>query len=289
MPFICCIAKKRNKVSRKTLIYAILAIVIVVYMFIMVPVTNSAERNDTFKQLRIEVVDPANTGFLTEADVNAVLGNLQGRMDTLRRRNLNTYEVQCRLNAFNRVENASCLQLNDGTLLVRVEPFDPVARVFDRKGSVYVNAAGKRVKAAPGYHVDVPVVTTEAVADTTMVRKLLPILRVIKQDARANALVTSLRIDRRGDIIIIPGVVGHVINFGDTTLIDNKLERLHAFYRDVMPVRGWDAFDTISVKWNGRIVATKRDKTVPQRIPLDRLDDIVDEVLDDEVMLTNID
>lgn len=265
---------------------ALLACLAVIYIIVMVPLTNRAERNDTFKGLKVTVNDDQGTRFLKKEDVCDMLAEMSQGFDTLRRKNLNTLDVERLLNSNSRVEKSTCRILNDGTLAVEVDPIDPVARVFDSKGTVYVNAVGKRVPALPRYHIDVPVVTTSAVADSAMVSKLLPILRAIKTNPRANALVSTLRIDSRGDIIIIPNVVGHVINFGDTTLIDNKFERLHVFYRDVMPVRGWQAFDTISIKWAGRVVATKRDKTLPGAIDLNNID-IVDEVLDDDVMMTD--
>ena len=273
---------------RRTLINALLTFVVILYIVIMVPVTNRAERNDTFSSLRIQINDSNGTGFLKEADIHKILNQKYSGFDTLRRKHLNTLEVERLLATNNRVENSACRILNDGTLLITVDPLNPVARVFDREGSVYVNAAGKRVKSEPSFHVDVPVVTTNSVADSVMVNKLLPLLTAIKNDKSIDALVSSLRFDDRGDIIIIPNIVGHVINFGDASLIDNKFARLRVFYRDVMPVRGWNAFDSISVKWNGRIVATKRDKTVPQRVSLLELDSIVEEVLADEVMSVEI-
>lgn len=273
--------------SRRTVFNAILACLLIGYIFVMVPLTNRAERNDTFKDVTIRLNESQHAEFLTVADVNHLLSDIESRIDTLRRCHLNTLRLEEQLNGNNRIEWSACNILNDGTLSIVIEPIDPVARIFDRKGSVYVNAEGKKVPAHPSYHVDVPVVTTAGEADSNLVKKLLPVLRTIKTSPGANSLVSSLRIDGKGDIIIIPNIVGHVINFGDTTLIDNKLERLHVFYRDVMPVRGWDAYDTISVKWKGRVVATRRDKTVPARIPLDKLDDIVNEILDDDVMMTD--
>lgn len=273
--------------NRRTVISAIAVCLLLAYVFTVVPLTTRAERNDTFAGLTIKVEDRQNTGFVREAEIRRMLNVMTGDIDTLRRRNLNTMRVERMLNSNNRIENSSCMVLNNGVLLVTVDPIDPVARVFDSKGSVYVNAEGKRVPAAPSYHIDVPVVMTNAVADSNVVRKLLPLLRAVKADEQANALVSSLRVDDRGDIIIIPNVVGHVINFGDTTLIANKFDRLRTFYRKVMPVRGWDAFDTISVKWDGRVVATKRNKNIPGRINLNNLEDIVDEVPDDATMMVN--
>lgn len=32
-------------------------------------------------------------------------------------------------------------------------------------------------------------------------------------------------------------------------------------YRKVMPYKGWEAYDTISLKFEGQVVATRRDKS----------------------------
>ena len=63
-----------------------------------------------------------------------------------------------------------------------------------------------------------------------------------------------------GNIIIIPTVVGHVVNFGDTSMVDDKFLRLRTFYRKVLPTVGWQHYDTIAVKWRGQVVATRRHK-----------------------------
>lgn len=62
------------------------------------------------------------------------------------------------------------------------------------------------------------------------------------------------------NIILVPVIRGHVINFGDMSDMENKFTRLRQFYKDVMPVKGWNYYDTIAVKWTGQVVATKRKK-----------------------------
>lgn len=273
--------------NHKRVVYIICTVLVAVYIIVMIPLTNRAERNDTFDALKIKINDPDSTGFVKESDVVAILSPKYAVLDTMRRKDINTLEIEQLLNSNNRVEKASCHILNNGTLLIDIDPIKPVARIFDNEGSVYVNAAGKRIASNPSYLVDVPVVTVNGIADTEMISHFLPLLTAIKSDPKYDALVSSLHIDSRGDIIIIPNVVGHVINFGDETRIQNKFARLQVFYRDVMPVRGWTAYDTISVKWDGRIVATKNDKTQPSAIDMTNLDEIFEEVIDIENDMTD--
>ena len=42
--------------------------------------------------------------------------------------------------------------------------------------------------------------------------------------------------------------------------IENKFARLRRMYEEVLPVKGWDCYDTLAVKWSGQVVATKRAK-----------------------------
>lgn len=246
--------------SRRALIRCILSLVLIVYLVVMVGATNRAERNDTFNDIRITVIDSLGTNFITAGEIDAALGGLTAQRDTLHRRNLNTLELTNRLCSMDRVEDARVLLMNNGLLSISVRPMVPVARVFDPDGSYYINATGKKVRALPEYHIDVPVITTELAADSSTVVSLLPMLNYIKADEGLNALVSTINIDRRGNIIIVPAILGHVIDFGDTSMVDNKFNRIKVFYRDVMPVKGWDAYDTISVKWSGRVTASRSGK-----------------------------
>jgi len=75
-----------------------------------------------------------------------------------------------------------------------------------------------------------------------------------------------------------------VVNIGNADGFDNKFAKLKLFYSEVLPKRGWNTYDTISVKWNHQIVATRRVKAVPQIIEYDPEDD--EQAPDIETMTT---
>lgn len=92
--------------------------------------------------------------------------------------------------------------------------------------------------------------------------RLLPMLDYIAARPELDALVSTVKQEPNGDIVVVPTIRGHVINMGDTALVADKFARVRTFYRRVMPVRGWETYDTLSVKWRGQVVATKRDKAL---------------------------
>ena len=121
---------------------------------------------------------------------------------------------------------------------------------------------------APSYAtIDVPVLVG-SFDSLHPAQRLLPLLDKIANDPRIGSMIATVTQEADGNIILIPTIVGHVINFGDTSMVDDKFDRLRRFYRHVSPTRGWEAYDTIAVKWRDRVVATRRDKALaPPPIP----------------------
>lgn len=144
---------------------------------------------------------------------------------------------------------------------VFITPMKPVARVFEGNISYYINRSGKKLTANARYRIDVPVITGDFRRRTPA--EILPLLDYMENDEKFSSIVSSIDIAPNGDIIIVPLIEGHVINFGEPRLFRNKVRRISEFYRQVMPVKGWHFYDTISVKWDGQVVATRRKYTPP--------------------------
>lgn len=270
--------------SRKTLISLALTVVLLAYLVTAVILARDEERNDMFTGLKISVNDSTASRFIDEADIDRELDSLGSRIARTRHRDLNTLAIEKKLRSSDKIEDASCVVLNNGMLLVDVTPMQPVARVFTNSGlSYYINNEGKKIGADARYHVDVPVVSGN-IHSPVDVEELLPMFDFIKKNPEYNALVTGVVKTRRGDLIVVPAVAGHVVNLGDTSDIADKFSRLRTFYHEVMPVKGWEYYDTLSLKWRGRLVATRRQKGDSDDRPLTELDGVVDEVPDDGTM-----
>ncbi len=249
--------------EKDTIIKIALTTVLAVYLVFALALTGTAERADRFSGVSINVVDSIGSGFVSDDDVARECGDIYSLIASVSRSEIDIDELEHRILDMPVVECANVASLCDGSLKIDVSPMVPVARVFDPSGqSYYINASGKRVVANARYHVDVPVVIGNFDSARIRAEQLLPMLSHIAADPTLNALVSTVTISDRGDIIIVPVIRGQVVNFGDTGSVKDKFDRLKTFYRKVMPVKGWNAYDTISVKWAGQVVASRREKSL---------------------------
>lgn len=245
--------------KRRNIFFAIGSLLLGLYICVAVAVARTATRGETFSALKIQISDSAATGFVNAEDIDIMLDDLSTRITKTRRSDINTMHLENKLRAHDNIEDAHIVVLGNGTMLVNVVPMQPVARIFVGDSSYYINAEGKRISANARCHVDVPVVTGY-VTDTKDVASLLPMFRFFKSRPEYNAYVTQVDLAQNGDICIIPAVAGHIVNLGDTSIIADKMARLQQFYKQVMPNRGWEYYDAVSLKWRGRVVATRATK-----------------------------
>lgn len=248
--------------SRQSILMCVLSIVMVAYMCFAMTVTAYMSSQDTLKGLDVRLTDP-DSRFVSVSDVILETKIDPDTLGRCLRRDFDLNALEARLNASDKLQNANVRLLSNGRIDVEVTPMVPVARVFDRgKPSYYINADGKRISAELRYHIDVPVLVG-AFDSIHPASRLLPLLDYIATHKKAGAMVSTVTQEPDGNIILVPTIVGHVVNFGDTSRVSEKFAMLRAFYRKVAPVKGWQTYDTVSVKWRGQVVATRRHKEAP--------------------------
>ena len=229
-------------------------------------------RGEVCTSIDVEVINADSTSFVTP---QGVLSDLKGQGIELVGKHLgdidaSDIEEALRLSPY--LESADIVKCQNGRILIRVSQLVPVFRVFDGESSYYVNRAGKHMAASSYYHSDVPVVQGHFTRKYRPTR-LLPLIDYVEKDSLLHSLVTMYVVRDTNNIIIVPSISGHVVNIGNASGFENKFAKLKLFYNEVMPKRGWNTYDTISVKWNHQVVATRRVKAVEQVIEYDPEDD----------------
>ena len=218
-------------------------------------------RGEVCTAVNVEVINSDSTAFVTPEGVIQDLKSQGVKIVGKRMADIDASKIEESLQHSPYLESADVVKCQDGRVLVRVSQLVPVLRVFDGDNSYYVNRAGKHMAATANYHSDVPVVQGHFTKRYPATR-LLPLIDYVERDSLLHSLVTMYQVRDTNNIILVPDISGHVVNIGNADGFENKFAKLKQFYTQVMPKRGWNTYDTISVKWNHQIVATRRVKAV---------------------------
>ncbi|MDE7443459.1 MAG: cell division protein FtsQ/DivIB, partial [Muribaculaceae bacterium] len=207
--------------------------------------------------MNVEIVDSTGCRFVTEKEIINELQPYYGKAATMLLRDIDTDSLSRMLNSIDKLEHATVVRTTTNRVHVKVAPMQPVARVWENNDSYYINREGKRIKADARYHMDVPVITGRF-DSVFRPEGLIPLIDFITADSTWNSLVTMIKVSNR-NVYLLPMIRGHIINFGAVDNIADKFDRLKAMYTEVLPIKGWDYYDTIAVKWNGQVVASRRE------------------------------
>ena len=214
------------------------------------------------------VVDGSNKAdSVTRNGVLAELAHYPRKIIGVPLESVNTYDVRQFLSRFSNFENVDCVITTDGKLKVSVIPMIPEIRVFSPMGSYYINKDGKYIASNAEFYVDVPIVKG-VFTNKLPAMYVLPVTRFIESDPVLSELVAMIEVIDEDNIILIPKIQGHVINFGDTTRLQEKKRALMTMYNKIMPYKGWNEYDTMSVRFRNQIVATRRLKALEAHGPL---------------------
>ena len=249
----------------KRAIRIIVSLVLLAYIVVAVSWSRNMAYNRLCGGIRIEVSDPDNSRFVTSKEVANEIKPFTRTSGRVHLHEINTDSIEKAHNGIDKIEHATCKVLTDGYVQIEVTPMRPVARVFDHGDSYYLNKDGKKISANARYHVDCPVISGNF-NETFTPQLLLPVVYHIEADSALTSLVTHIKADGPNSVILVPLIHGHVINIGDVDNLNDKFYRLKRAYKEILPVKGWNFYDTISVKWNGQIVATRRVKKLNEVI-----------------------
>lgn len=183
--------------------------------------------------------------------------------------------IEAKLDKYDYLESSECAIINNHKLLISVSQIVPVLRVFDNGKSYYINKKGKRIKADYTTHMSLPIVKGNF-SNGFNPKEIIPLAEYLLDDDTRLTYVTMIEVKDRNNVLLVPIAHGHVINIGTPTDLERKFDKIKLFYDEIVPYQGWYTYDTISVKWDHQIVASRRMKRINRYIKFEADDDLPD-------------
>ncbi len=246
----------------KTILKTVLCVVLLGYVALAFAFVHEENGKRVCPGIDLRIIGTTLPDSVLRQGVNSQLAKygkkLKGEeLDSIDLKHLEDY-----LSKFSNFESVECSINPDSRLRITITPIKAEVRVFSDHGkSFYINRYGKRIDADAEFYIDVPVLIAPEKYESS-IPAALSLIRFASGDTELSPLIAAYKIDGPNDLLIIPRLQGHVINFGDSTRLEEKKAAILAAYRNVLPAKGWNTYDTISVKFKNQIVASRRNKAI---------------------------
>ena len=149
-------------------------------------------------------------------------------------------------------------------LHVRAEQREPMMRIMDPVGGdYYIDREGVRIPVSRHYTVRVPIANGNVPEmdeprineeSGPVLKSLYAIARKIHGDRFLKPLVDQVYIDRQQQVILVPKLGVKEIIVGDSTQLEDKIERLKIFYKEAISGFAWEKYKQMDLRYAGQVI-----------------------------------
>jgi len=144
-----------------------------------------------------------------------------------------------------------------GIVAVKVKHREPVVRIISESASYYLDEFGDIIPISPNYTANV-LATTGYFSEKFAIEQLLPFVLYIEKNDFWQAQIEQIHIEKNGEVILIPLVGEHIIEFGKLEDYQKKLKKMKAFYEQIVAKNNWNKYKQVSLKYNNQVIAKRR-------------------------------
>ena len=246
----------------KRIVYKLSGLVtIVIFIVVSLSFTSIERKHMLFSNIQIVFKEPYQ--FVTTAEIETIVNkNFKGLngalIDTI-----NTEVIENKIEENPWVKNAEVFKgyaSSDsfnvtGGIKIYIEQEVPVLRVVDGASGYYVNSKGKHLPFSGSYTTKVTVYTGK-IGDDELINDLLSFEKAITADPFLSALVQQVDVQSDHELILVPRVGDHVIEFGKIENIEKKFRNLKAVYQNGFDEEAWYRYKKVSLKYKNQVICT---------------------------------
>lgn len=220
--------------------------------------SGSYYENQYCQKLSIEIDDNGGNLFLDEKDIQSLLdSNSREFLLNTPYKFINTRHLEKRLKANAFVEDCIISKKLNGELAVWVRLVKPIVRIWNKQESFYLDSKGRSIPFSKKFTPHCLVLSTDEVnfdfENNENDKKLLALLQKITSNSFFRSHIAQIVKFRQGFKIYLQ-LSESEIDFGSLEEWENKLRKLEILCRYILPRKGWNAYEKISLKYHQQVV-----------------------------------
>ena len=256
-----------------SLLMKIVTIIAGAALFLTPLFISTVNADATCEGVVITIADSSKHRFVTDDDIMNALRATGVRVTGEKLSEIPLSKLEERVKAFKELKVAEVYISEDRKLHVYGDQREPVMRVVaSYGGDFFIDREGVIMRRhnlyTPNLHIlEIDMVfNAEQMTGTSIfesektenLAKAFELVNYIRGDSFWNEMIDQLSMTRDGRVTLIPHVGNHTVRLGKVENYEEKLHNLLVFYRQAMPVAGWDRYRVVNVEYRGQVVCQRR-------------------------------
>jgi cell division protein FtsQ len=229
----------------------LLMFVLVIFLFSFA--SNRNENRKLTKSVVIFVGD--NAPFVKQETVNKLLIENKRDASGIQKVKLDLNTLEKTLDAQEMIEKSDVFVSIDGVLKAVVKQKTPIARVFDKEGSFYIDYEGNRMPLSTNFTARVPLVSGGVNKNNN--EDLADLFRAIYDDAFLKKNIIGIEIMPNGSLKMLNRNFDYQIDFGRMINVERKFKNYKAFFQKAVLDSSLYKYKKIDLRFTDQVVCTK--------------------------------
>ncbi|MEZ4900445.1 MAG: hypothetical protein R2822_01055 [Spirosomataceae bacterium] len=240
----------------------------VLFIGIIVVFVEMQQRSKRCQNIIIKLDEKAEYPFFTEQDIKSLItvrgvDIIEGMLFS----EINLKGLENRVLKNRLIKKCDVFRDLSGNLVVAIEQQRPVARLIPMASSVpisasqggYLTESGDIIPLSNRFAIRTVLVSGRFFSKVSRLKSkegqsLIFFLEGLRQNSFWKAQIAEVVVAEDGELTLIPQVGQHQIDFGLPEDFEVKFEKLKIFYKTILPLRSWERYQRVSVKFKNQIV-----------------------------------
>lgn len=196
-----------------------------------------------------------NAPFVDQQTVNKLLIENKENASSIGKDKLDLNKLERRLNSNEMIGKSDVFVSIDGVLKAVVIQKTPVARVFDKEGSFYVDYEGGIMPLSDNFTARVPLVS--GVINRKNSEEYAQLFRVIYDDDFLKKNIIAIEVMHNGRLKMLNRNYNYEIDFGDIANMERKFRDYKAFFQKAVLDSSLYKYKKIDLRFTKQVVCTK--------------------------------
>lgn len=218
---------------------------------------------------KVQVIIPGNQYFIDKGEVSSIIGIESNSLVGRKLQNINIQALESKLRANPFIEAAKVYTDMDGVITVEISQRRPLMRIINNVNQdYYIDEHGLKIPLSDNFTakvlvangvIDEPFLGKVDTLKYQLTKDLFKTALYISKDSLWSAQIGELYVNSQREIELVPRVGNQRILLGTADSLETKLANLRAFYKQAIPLVGWDAYRVINIKYPNQVIGIKNE------------------------------